>query len=193
MQSLHLSSQIKVTVCLKSPQASYGQNHPGSVRVCQHVTLTLLKAHQTQLMMLPLSLNQLTKLLFIIVQTPLVLYDNHWKSTGTAAPPGLQASLSIIRTITWQRFSTAKRVMWRKKLASQNCFYKTHKAKKHQFHHHRNHNEKEKSALFEHNKKRMENKKHSQCIKTSAKAAHSLSSMYVLLREQYSIVFFNFF
>lgn len=106
-----LSSQIKVTVCLKSPQASYGQNHPGSVRVCQHVTLTLLKAHQTQLMMLPLSLNQLTKLLFIIVQTPLVLYDNHWKSTGTAAPPGLQASLSIIRTITWQRFSTAKRVM----------------------------------------------------------------------------------
>lgn len=39
----------------------------------------------------------------------------------------------------------------------------------------------------------MENKKHSQCIKMSAKAAHCLSSMYVLLREQYSIVFFNFF
>lgn len=36
----------------------------------------------------------------------------------------------------------------------------------------------------------MENKKDSQRIKTSTKAARSLSSMYVLLREQYSIVFF---
>lgn len=139
--------------------------------VCQHVTLTLLKAHQTQLMMLPLSLNQLTELVYIIVQTPLVLYDNHWKSTGTATDQSAGKDSPLPRVYCEE-----------KKLASQNCLYKTHKTKNHQFHHHRN--EKEKSALSDH--KKPNGKQEALSAHKNIRQGSSLSEQYVLLRELYS-------